>query len=193
MVSRTDGVQQLATKVQTLVWKGGENLGQSSLSPECTKCVAIFCCDCDCDFPWSSLSFSTISLFFKFVFFFRFPLLFCAFSLFFSKDFRGSAKRKNPCFFRGFRCFPPKYKGWRVRVLSQVKGSQRFLGPQSVLSPQESLAISPYDGKSQAIAIPFALTAGNRALVNRVLVETDFEASKALFLKAFRSRKNCLD
>ena len=28
---------------------------------------------------------------------------------------------------------------------------------------------------------------------NRVLVKTSFEASKALYLKAFQSLKNCLD
>ena len=37
------------------------------------------------------------------------------------------------------------------------------------------------------------LDGGNRALVNRVLVETNIEASKTRYLKAFQSLKNCLD
>ena len=42
---------------------------------------------------------------------------------------------------------------------------------------------------------PLSLDGGNSALViaNRVLVETNFEASKTLRLMAFQSLKNCLD
>ena len=48
-----------------------------------------------------------ILAFFVFLAFFCFPIslaFLCGFPLF-SKDFRGSAKRKNPCFFRGFLAF----------------------------------------------------------------------------------------
>ena len=53
----------------------------------------------------------SISLFF-------FPLLFFLHFPFFSKDFRDSTKRKKHLSFSGFPClfFPPKSKGWRVRV-----------------------------------------------------------------------------
>ena len=45
-----------------------------------------------------------------------FPCFFLPFG-FLSKDFKVSAKRKNPIFFRGFPCFFfEKSKGWRVRV-----------------------------------------------------------------------------
>ena len=39
----------------------------------------------------------------------------------------------------------------------------------------------------------FSLDGGKRAFSNTVLVETNFEASKPLFLKAFRSLKGGLD
>ena len=44
--------------------------------------------------------------------------------------------------------------------MSRLKNRSDFLGPQSVLPPQESLAIFPCDGKSQAIAIPVAIFQG---------------------------------
>ena len=50
-------------------------------------------------------------------FVFRFPSLFLGVLPLFSKDFRGSAKRKTLAFFRGFPLlFFQKSKGWRVRV-----------------------------------------------------------------------------
>ena len=58
-----------------------------------------------------------ILAFFDFLAFFRFPIslaFLCVFP-FFSKDFRGSAKRKTLAFFGGFPCFFQESKGWRVR------------------------------------------------------------------------------
>ena len=64
-----------------------------------------------------------ILAFFDFLafFVFRFSLLFCAFFLLFSKDFRVSAKRKTLAFFWGKTlAFSKKSKDWRVRVVSEI-------------------------------------------------------------------------
>ena len=56
--------------------------------------------------------------FFQFPCFFRFPIFLaflCVFPLF-SKDFRGSAKRKTLAFLGKNPCFFQKSKDWRVRV-----------------------------------------------------------------------------
>ena len=59
-----------------------------------------------------------ILAFFDFLafFVFRFSLLFCAFFLPFSRDFRGSAKRKTLAFLGKNPCFFQKSKDWRVRA-----------------------------------------------------------------------------
>ena len=55
----------------------------------------------------TTLTLQSFLFFFDFLAFvvFRFPLLFCAFSLSFPTKIRGSTKRKSPCIFRCFPCF----------------------------------------------------------------------------------------
>ena len=56
--------------------------------------------------------------------------------------------------------------------------------------------ISKFTGSNSSTAFPdplYFLDGGNSALLIGVFVETNFEASKTLFLKAFWSLKNGLD
>ena len=78
-----------------------------------------------------------------------FPL--CVFPLF-SKDLRGSAKRRTLVYFRGFPCFFQKSKGWGVRVSLRFE-SLAFVGGH--ISTQNT-EISPHRPCVRCAAIRIA-------------------------------------
>ena len=60
--------------------------------------------------PFPNLLFLAFLVFLAFFLFKEFLAILCVF-LFFPKDFRGSASRRNPCLFGGFPCCFPKRQG----------------------------------------------------------------------------------
>ena len=88
-------------------------------------------------FFWNSLFFSPFSFWDFLVFLTVFP--------FFSRDSRGSAGIKNPCFFGGFPCLFPKNKG------KEGQGPSWKIGPfRGKLGPFQSRS-GPIQGRSGPI------------------------------------------
>ena len=85
-----------------------------------------------------------------------------------------------------WRMFPPERKPERGYIRMFPRNENRNEGTFALFPQNENWNEGTLDGGNKCFS--------NRALILKLnLVETNFGASKALYLKAFQSLKNCLD